>query len=103
MDSKIHIKFDDGDTIAHDPSDIKAVILDVSPDPGAVLKGSRVIGFWTKNNKFYSGYVEQIDRKYPQKVRYFLHYDDGDKVWATVDQLRLMPAPGPATSGRITI
>jgi hypothetical protein len=99
VDSKIHIKFDDGDKISHDPSDVTAIILDTSPNPGAVFKGSRVVGFWPNRNMYYPGYVATVDKQKPHEVRYFVQYDDGDKGWVNVDQLRLIPAPGPATEG----
>ncbi|XP_031574224.1 uncharacterized protein LOC116308015, partial [Actinia tenebrosa] len=43
VDTQVHIKFNDGDTISHDAHDQAAVVADVNPDPEVVQVGSRVI------------------------------------------------------------
>jgi hypothetical protein len=99
VDAKIHILFDDGDRISHSPSDLTAIILDTTPNPGVVARGSRVIAAWPGRPKLYLGTVMTVDNKNPYEVRYHIHYDDGDKGWVNVNQLRLLPAPGPAREG----
>ena len=99
VDSKVHIKFDDGDNVSHDPTDITAVILDITPNPGAVVKGSRVITAWPNTSKYYPGYVDVIDKENPHDIRYHVKYDDSDEGWVNGDKLKLIPAPGPAQEG----
>lgn len=99
VDSKIHILFNDGDRISHSPSDVTAIVLDTTPNPGLVARGSRVIADWQGKPKWYLGTVMSVDKNNPYEVRYHIFYDDGDKGWVNVNQLRLLPSPGPATKG----
>ncbi|EDO30387.1 predicted protein [Nematostella vectensis] len=101
--SKIEIKFDDGDRIAHDPSDVTAIILDTSPNPGSVDRGSRVIAAWPGKSMFYLGTVDAVNREHVYEPQYHVIYDDGDKGWVTVNQLRIVPAPGPAPEAQFMV
>jgi len=88
---KVDITFDDGDKVQHDPSDIGAVFYDVNPKPGTIQVGTRVIGFWPSSNNFYLGKVTQVDYMNPHSPRYFVHFDDGDKVWCSLNEIRPVP------------
>ncbi|KAK3747930.1 hypothetical protein QZH41_008849, partial [Actinostola sp. cb2023] len=88
---KVDITFDDGDKVQHDPSDIGAVFYDVNPKPGTIQVGTRVIGFWPSSNNFYLGKVTQVDYMNPHSPRYFVHFDDGDKVWCNLNEIRPVP------------
>ncbi|KAK3747925.1 hypothetical protein QZH41_000563 [Actinostola sp. cb2023] len=103
VDSKIHIVCDDGDRIEHSPSDVTAIILDTTPNPESVTKGSRVIAEWPRRSTLYPGTVVKVDRNNPYKVRYYVHYDDGDKGWVVMNQLRLIPAPGPSAEAQFSV
>ena len=39
-----------------------------------IISGSRILGRWPKNNKYYEGFVSKIDS------RIHLQFDDGDKT-----------------------
>ncbi|EDO31860.1 predicted protein [Nematostella vectensis] len=101
---KIEIKYDDGDRIAHDPSDITAaVILDSTPNPGSVGRGTRVIAAWPGKEKYYLGTVDAVNKDQMYEPQYHVKYDDGDESWVTVNQLRVIPAPGPAPESQFMV
>ena len=39
-----------------------------------LIPGTRILGRWSKNNKYYEGFVSKIDS------RIYLQFDDGDKT-----------------------
>ncbi|XP_048580090.1 uncharacterized protein LOC5514796 isoform X2 [Nematostella vectensis] len=94
----VHIKFDNGDTIAHDRSDPECVVFDKDPDPQEIQFGTRVIAHWPTLPAYLSGKVIGID---PHK--YYVEYDDGDKHHNTIQQMRILKPPlyfGPGTNAR---
>ena len=92
--------FDDGDRIAHPPCDVAAIVLDTTPNnPAAIMRGSRVIAEWPKSCKLYPGTVFDVDKNNPCRMRYYIHYDDGDKGWVYLNQLKSIPVPGPSAEG----
>lgn len=84
----LHIKFDNGDTIAHDRSDPECVVFDQTPDVNDLEVGSRVIAHWPGLPAKLAGKVIGIEHG-----KYYVEYDDGDKHHNTIDQLRILKPP----------
>ena len=74
--------------------------MDVQPTPNAVKKGSRVIAYWPKSPQYYPGTVTDVNASNPYSVQYAVKFDDGDKNRVTINQLRILPSPGPAQEGK---
>ena len=74
--------------------------MDVQPTPNAVKKGSRVIAYWPKSPQYYPGTVTGVNASNPYSVQYAVKFDDGDKNRVTINQLRILPSPGPAQEGK---
>lgn len=94
----LHIKFDNGDTIAHDRSDPECVVFDQIPEISDLEVGSRVIAHWPSLPAKLSGKVVGIEHG-----KYYVEYDDGDKHHNTIDQLRILKPPlyfGPGAKTR---
>lgn len=79
-----HILYDDSDTINHTKTDSKAIVMDVAPPKWAVSVGTEVIAWWPNRVIYYPGRVGIIEPD-----RYYIEYDDGDKGWARLDQIRV--------------
>ncbi|KAJ7369786.1 hypothetical protein OS493_036429 [Desmophyllum pertusum] len=84
----LHIKFDNGDTIAHDRTDTECVVFDQVPEISDLEVGSRVIAHWPSLPAKLSGKVIGIEHG-----KYYVEYDDGDKHHNTIDQLRILKPP----------
>ncbi|KAL9965994.1 hypothetical protein ACROYT_G023999 [Oculina patagonica] len=84
----LHIKFDNGDTIAHDRNDTECVVFDQVPEISDLEVGSRVIAHWPSLPAKLSGKVIGIEHG-----KYYVEYDDGDKHQNTIDQLRILKPP----------
>lgn len=94
----LHIKFDNGDTIAHDRTDPECVVFDQVPEISDLEIGSRVIAHWPGLPAKLSGKVIGIEHG-----KYYVEYDDGDKHHNTIDQLRILKPPlyfGPGAKTR---
>lgn len=94
----LHIKFDNGDTIAHDRTDPECVVFDQVPEISDLEIGSRVIAHWPSLPAKLSGKVIGIEHG-----KYYVEYDDGDKHHNTIDQLRILKPPlyfGPGAKTR---
>ncbi|XP_068716185.1 uncharacterized protein [Montipora foliosa] len=84
----LHIKFDNGDTIAHDRTDPECVVFDQTPEMNDLEVGTRVIAHWPGLPAKLSGKVIGIEHG-----KYYVEYDDGDKHHNTIDQLRILKPP----------
>ena len=51
-----------------------------------------MVALWPKNKNYFPGHVVQIDHMNPQQPRYFVHFDDGDKIWSTINEIRRIPS-----------
>ena len=68
---------------------------------GEELVGAWIAVWWEKDRTWYAGVV---DRYYAAGRIHYIHYDDDDEYWETLDQLGerwrlLAPAPAPAHGG----
>ena len=68
---------------------------------GEELVGAWIAVWWEKERTWYAGVV---DRYYAAGRIHYIHYDDDDEYWETLDQLGerwrlLAPAPAPAHGG----
>lgn len=50
-----------------------------------------MIGYWPSSRHFYLGKVAQMDYMDPHSPRYFVNFDDGDKGWCKIDEIRPLP------------
>jgi len=91
VDCQVHIKFNDGDTISHNISDQTAVLADVNPDLEAVQIGSRVIAQYRDSARYYTGRVMKVDKANPRDPTFDIHFDDGDKGPAKLNQIQMLP------------
>lgn len=97
LTDKVHIKFENGDTIPHDRSDENALVFDMDPNPNELKIGTRVIGHWSGLSAFLPGNITKIDGN-----KYHVLYDDGDRGTNRIEQMRILKPPlffGPG-SGR---
>jgi len=88
LSEKVYIKFEDGDTIAHDRSDNDCVVFDMDPNPSEIEIGSKVIAHWSGLSAMLPGKVEKKEGD-----KYFVLYDDGDKAYNRIQQLRILKPP----------
>ena len=88
LGEKVHIKFDNGDTIAHERSAEDCVVYDKDPATEDIVINMRVIGHWPGIPAKLSGTVIKIENN-----RYYVHYDDGDKGWNSLAQIRILKPP----------
>ncbi|EDO34505.1 predicted protein [Nematostella vectensis] len=87
IDSRVHLQFDDKDTIAHDVNDIAAVVIDVVPDEKQLKVGSAVIAKDPKAGYYYTrGKITKID----QTQGYHVQYIDGQEAWNPIQQVRVL-------------
>ena len=84
----------------YSPGDVTAVILDVTPNARIVSKGSRILADLLGSSMLYPATVQKVDKHNPCQLRYYVHYDGGDKGWVYHKQIKLIPVPGPCTEGR---
>ncbi|XP_031568493.1 uncharacterized protein LOC116303153 isoform X2 [Actinia tenebrosa] len=94
----IHIKFDNGDTIAHDRTDPECVVFDQDPDASEIQIGTRVIAHWPTLPAYLSGKVIGMEHQ-----KYYVEYDDGDKHHNSINQMRILKPPiffGPGSDVR---
>ncbi|KAK3732825.1 hypothetical protein QZH41_017725 [Actinostola sp. cb2023] len=94
----IHIKFDNGDTIAHDRSDPECVVFDTDPDPIDIQIGTRVIAHWPTLPAYLAGNIIGMEHH-----KYYVQYDDGDKHHNGINQMRILKPPvffGPGSDVR---
>ena len=96
VDTQIHIRFNDGDTISHDVHDQTAALADVQPDPEVVQTGSRVIAQFHGSAKFYAGRIMKVDRANPSNPRCDIQFDDGDKDLVNINAIRMLPEITPS-------
>ena len=89
LGEKVHIKFNNDDTIAHErDGDDTCVIFDMDPNPEDIQINTRVIAHWSSISAYISGTVIKIEGQ-----KYYVHYDDGDKGWNSIRQLRILKPP----------
>ena len=84
----VHIKFDNGDSIAHDRGDPDCVVFDKDPDPQDIEVGTRVIAHWPSIGAYMAGTVIEINGN-----KYHVEYYDGDKKHNQISQLRVLKPP----------
>ncbi|XP_065053913.1 band 4.1-like protein 5 isoform X2 [Rhopilema esculentum] len=88
LSEKVYIKFDNGDTIAHDRTDEECVVFDMDPNPSEVEIGSKVIAHWSGLSAMLRGTIEKKEGE-----KYFVLYDDGDKAYNRIQQIRILKPP----------
>ncbi|XP_078345263.1 uncharacterized protein LOC144630767 [Oculina patagonica] len=89
-DTKIKIKFDDGDEITHSVDDVSAVIADKATKRCPL--GQHVIATWKGSAKYFIGYVIEKVRSNQQENRGCkVLFDDGDVEWYKPKDLRMFP------------
>lgn len=88
LGEKVHIKFNNEDTIAHERDASDCVVYDMDPNPEDIEINMRVIAHWSSISAYLSGNVIKIEGQ-----KYYVHYDDGDKGWNTIRQLRILKPP----------
>ena len=91
VDSKVHVKFDDGDQISHAISDVTAVLPDSNPDSEVLQKGTRVIASFSNRAQYYVGRITEVNKSDPKNPSFHILFDDGDKQWNTPSKIRIMP------------
>lgn len=84
----VHIKFDNGDSIAHDRSDPDCVVFDKDPDPLEIQVGTRVIAHWPSIGAYMAGTVIDVNGN-----KYHVEYYDGDKRHNAINQMRVLKPP----------
>lgn len=60
----------------------------MDPDPSEIVIGTRVIAHWSGLSAMLSGKVEKKEGE-----KYFVLYDDGDKAFNRIQQLRILKPP----------
>ncbi|CAB3983607.1 Band 5 [Paramuricea clavata] len=101
LGEKVHIKFNNEDTIAHERDADDCVVFDMDPNPEDIQINTRVIAHWSSISAYLSGTVIKIEGQ-----KYYVHYDDGDKGWNSIRQLRILKPPtyfGPGAKLRARI
>jgi hypothetical protein len=88
LGEKVHIKFNNEDTIAHERDADDCVVFDMDPNPEDIQINTRVIAHWSSIAAYLSGTVIKIEGQ-----KYYVHYDDGDKGWNSIRQLRILKPP----------
>jgi len=97
LTDKVHVKFENGDTIAHDRADEDALVYDMDPNPNDIKIATRVIAHWSGVAAYLSGSITKIEGN-----KYHVLYDDGDRGTNRLEQMRILKPPlffGPG-SGR---
>jgi len=100
LSDKVYIKFENGDTIAHDRNDTDALVYDMDPNPNEIKIGTKVIAHWSGLSAYLPGTVTKIESN-----KYHVLYEDGDRGTNRVEQMRILKPPmffGPG-SGRSKI
>lgn len=97
LTDKVHVKFDDGETISHERCDEEALVYDMAPNVNEIKIGTRVIAHWSGVSAYLPGAVTKIEGN-----KYHVLYDDGDRSSVRLEQMRILKPPlyfGPG-SGR---
>ena len=102
VDSKVHVKFDDGDQISHDICDAAAVLPDVDPDSEVLQKGTRVIAAYSTRAMYFVGRITDVNRADPKRPSCHVLFDDGDKQWNSPSQIRILPETVQQSTGVVT-
>lgn len=85
LKDKVHVKFENGDTIIHDRTDETALVYDMDPKLEELDVGTRVIAHWSGLSALLPGRITKIDGK-----KYYVHYDDGDQGTNRIEQMRVL-------------
>uniref|UniRef100_T2M5L9 Band 4.1-like protein 5 n=1 Tax=Hydra vulgaris TaxID=6087 RepID=T2M5L9_HYDVU len=88
LSEKVHIKFENGDTISHERTDETSLVYDMNPNANEIKIGTRVIAHWTGLSAFLAGTVTKIEGD-----KYHVFYDDGDKALNRIEQMRILKPP----------
>lgn len=88
LGEKVHIKFDNEETVAHERDAKDCVVFDMNPNPEDIEINMRVIAHWSSIVAYLSGTVIKIEGQ-----KYYVHYDDGDKGWNNIRQIRILKPP----------
>ncbi|XP_066924456.1 band 4.1-like protein 5 [Clytia hemisphaerica] len=97
LTDKVHVKFEDGETISHERKEEEALVYDMAPNPNEIKIGTRVIAHWSGVAAYLPGAVTKIEGN-----KYQVLYDDGDRLGNRLEQMRILKPPlyfGPG-SGR---
>ena len=87
---RIHVKFVDGGQIWIRKSRRRWIVVNRISSVKSVFVGMRVIAYWPKA-KPYKYYLGRVVRIKPGRTAFYIHYSDGDKGWAPISKIRILP------------
>ena len=91
--STVFIRYDDGDEYTLEKDNPEAVVLDKLSCQSDIPIEQRVIGFYSKSDRFYPGRVTEIktDGQSCFEASYHVKFDDGDERWENALEIRIFP------------
>ncbi len=69
-------------------SDTDSIVFDMDPNPSEVTVGTKVIAHWSGLSAMLPGIVDRQEGS-----KYFVLYDDGDKAFNSIQQIRILKPP----------
>lgn len=91
--STVFVRYDDGDEDTLRKDNPEAVVLDKLSCQSDISTGQRVIGFYSKSDRFYPGRVTEIEKigQTCFEASYHVKFDDGDERLENALEIRIFP------------